>query len=432
MKWLGFGVYALCALLIVVFLTPVGGWKALDVLTGSMRPAIQPGSLVFIHKVPLNDIRVGDIITYTDPHQLNVTITHRVIRIARPGGVITFTVKGDANPQPDPSFQGGYVDGKVEAIVPAAGKYINYLHNPYGLAALVMIPGLIVIWFEIERLRGELRKYPATEEEVIDDEMGLLDLDDVEPEGSGEAAADPAISLIYYPDESFMELEDEPEVESVEQAVEEEPGGESVELIAEAEPEVTSVEMAREDEPAMGAVEPAVEDEPEVEVDDAPVVEPKKARPVRSLDGMKRLVLVGLAFAGLAMAVGHTFAAQVGVVALKANTFTVASTSPSPTPTPTPTPCVSGGEGNCCAHLDGDGDCDNDDYATTAPTPTPCVRGAEGNCCAHLDGDGDCDHDDYASPTPTPTPVVDRGHQKDLGHRKKDDIILIWRLLKLL
>jgi signal peptidase len=157
-KWLGIGVYAVCAVVIIAFLTPIGGWKALNVLTGSMKPTIQPGALVLIHHVPLNAIHTGDIITYQNPHDLRQTITHRVQKIGKVNGVTTLVVKGDANRRADPPFVGGLVVGRVAVIIPAAGQYIGWLHNAWGLAALVVIPGLLVIWAEIMILRRKLKE----------------------------------------------------------------------------------------------------------------------------------------------------------------------------------------------------------------------------------------------------------------------------------
>jgi signal peptidase len=161
LKWVGIGIYAVCAVLIVMFLMPIGGWKALNVLTGSMKPAIQPGALVLIHRVPTSSLQPGNIITYQSPHNLHETFTHRVLKVAKVDGINTVTVKGDANPQPDAPFPSGLIVGRVAVIIPGAGKFINWLHNPFGLAALVIIPGLVVIWAEIRNLRRSLAKPSA-------------------------------------------------------------------------------------------------------------------------------------------------------------------------------------------------------------------------------------------------------------------------------
>jgi signal peptidase len=163
LRWLGYGVYAACTVLIVMFLVPVGGWKALNVLTGSMRPTIQPGTLVLIHHVSLHDIKPGDIVTYETPHDFKKTITHRVVSIKKVDGVNMVTVKGDANLEPDTPFPGGLIVGRVAMIIPGAGKFIGYLHNAWGLALLVIIPGLLVIWSEIRNLKRALAQPNASD-----------------------------------------------------------------------------------------------------------------------------------------------------------------------------------------------------------------------------------------------------------------------------
>jgi signal peptidase len=158
--------YAVCAVLIIIFLTPIGGWKALNVLTGSMKPTIRPGALVLVHRVPLRDIRPGDIVTYRNPVNSKQTITHRVTKLEKMNGVTMVTVKGDANATPDKPFPGGLIVGRVEFSLPAVGGYLEALHNPFALAALVIIPGLIVIWAEVQRLRKILAR-PAAQPDKI-------------------------------------------------------------------------------------------------------------------------------------------------------------------------------------------------------------------------------------------------------------------------
>ncbi len=163
-RWIGLAAYAGLATLIILFLTPIGGWKALDVLTGSMRPAIQPGALVIIHRVPLSSVHPGNVVTYVNPHDTKELITHRVQSVNKVNGVTMVTVKGDANTIADPPFAGGQIQGRVATIVPYAGRVLNVIHNPYGLALLVILPALFVIWIEARRLMGVLveESDPAT------------------------------------------------------------------------------------------------------------------------------------------------------------------------------------------------------------------------------------------------------------------------------
>jgi signal peptidase len=67
------------------------------VLTGSMRPGIQPGDVVMVRPVPTNELKVGDVIAYLPPSH-TTPVLHRIVSID-PSGLLT---KGDANNVEDP------------------------------------------------------------------------------------------------------------------------------------------------------------------------------------------------------------------------------------------------------------------------------------------------------------------------------------------
>ena len=60
-------ILAVCCVALLMFGISMTGWKALSVPTGSMRPAIPPGSLVLVHRVSISSLKVGDVITYINP-----------------------------------------------------------------------------------------------------------------------------------------------------------------------------------------------------------------------------------------------------------------------------------------------------------------------------------------------------------------------------
>src|ERR1700743_926326 len=102
--FIGLGVtgFILAAGAVLIFNRPTLGWQALSVPTGSMRPTFDPGALVLTHRVPIQSLKVGDIITYTNPLTMHSTLTHRIIRVYKIDGKIpAFITKGDANPSPD-------------------------------------------------------------------------------------------------------------------------------------------------------------------------------------------------------------------------------------------------------------------------------------------------------------------------------------------
>lgn len=81
------------------------GFTRYVITGGSMSGTFEKGSVVFEKPVAVEDLRVGDVITYLPPADSGVTelVTHRILKMqpAQGGGVL-FTTKGDNNPQPDP------------------------------------------------------------------------------------------------------------------------------------------------------------------------------------------------------------------------------------------------------------------------------------------------------------------------------------------
>jgi signal peptidase len=67
------------------------------VLTGSMRPGIQPGDVVVVRPVPTDELKVGDVIAYLPPAH-TTPVLHRIVSIDS-SGLVT---KGDANNVADP------------------------------------------------------------------------------------------------------------------------------------------------------------------------------------------------------------------------------------------------------------------------------------------------------------------------------------------
>jgi signal peptidase len=85
----------------VLVLLPIGLGLQRYVMSGdSMDGAIGKGSVVFERSVPVNDLRVGDVITYQAPETAPAggRVTHRIVDIG-PDGIRT---QGDTLPARDP------------------------------------------------------------------------------------------------------------------------------------------------------------------------------------------------------------------------------------------------------------------------------------------------------------------------------------------
>lgn len=161
-KYGAISIYAICGIMLLVFLVPKTGWKALNVATGSMTPAIPQGSLVIIHHTNPHTLRVGDVVTYIDPYNTKETITHRIVTVTHNGSIIAFITKGDANQTPDKEILGGNVVGVVVYHAPRAGRVLAWARRPIGLILLVIIPGLLIIIDEIRLMVKTLSSSDST------------------------------------------------------------------------------------------------------------------------------------------------------------------------------------------------------------------------------------------------------------------------------
>jgi signal peptidase len=120
------------------------GLRSMTVLTGSMRPAIQPGDLVIIRNINSEKVRKGDIVTYAKSK--GFYITHRVADISRKDGKLQFTMKGDANNINDSEpIAPEQLIGSMLLKVPYGGYAAYFLRSPVGLTLLVLIPVIFIL-----------------------------------------------------------------------------------------------------------------------------------------------------------------------------------------------------------------------------------------------------------------------------------------------
>jgi len=144
-SWIAWGF--VIGLVVAVTVPAAFGLHPMTVLTGSMRPTIQPGDMVVDEPISPSQIRVGDIVTFREPHGTR-TITHRVRKISISEGQARVTTRGDANDTVE-KWQvpvTGSV-GRVVSQVPKIGYPVTWSHTRNGRLALVSIPALILaIW----------------------------------------------------------------------------------------------------------------------------------------------------------------------------------------------------------------------------------------------------------------------------------------------
>ena len=149
-SWLAWGV--VIGLVAAVTLPVAFGLRPMTVLTGSMRPTIQPGDMVVDERVPASQIRVGDIVTYQEPHG-NRTITHRVRKVEISEGQARVTTRGDANDTVEKWVIPVTGDvGRVVYRVPKIGYPVTWSHTRNGRLAMVSVPALLLTIMALLRI----------------------------------------------------------------------------------------------------------------------------------------------------------------------------------------------------------------------------------------------------------------------------------------
>ena len=166
------GILAAFALAAVLLVPAALGMQRYVITTGSMAGSLDPGSLIFDERVPVADIRVGDVITFRPPTAKRSLVTHRVHDISRDAaGRLSFRTKGDANRVAD-SWTFVPRDGtlnRVEAHVPHIGRAYAFLNSGTGRVLIFMIPGLLIAFASLSALwreAGEATRSPADRAQV--------------------------------------------------------------------------------------------------------------------------------------------------------------------------------------------------------------------------------------------------------------------------
>lgn len=114
--------------------------QALAVLSGSMRPGMEVGAMVFTERVDPAAVEVGDVITFVRPAGRGELVTHRVADVDTSTGSPVFTTKGDANDVADVDpVPASAVVGTPRWVVPELGRWASVVHSPKGLGALVLL-----------------------------------------------------------------------------------------------------------------------------------------------------------------------------------------------------------------------------------------------------------------------------------------------------
>ncbi len=154
------------------------GIKPMIVLSGSMESKIHTGDLVFVKIVDTNTLKENDVISFRNEDD-KVT-THRIVEIIEEDGSKKFRTKGDANNTEDTNLvEEKAVEGIYVARIAKVGNFLMFMHQPIGLATvliIILLIGLIWLYFankhddkvlayENEQERREFEEYKKMKEQ---------------------------------------------------------------------------------------------------------------------------------------------------------------------------------------------------------------------------------------------------------------------------
>jgi signal peptidase I len=135
----------------------VFGYQVVAVTSGSMRPAIEVGDALVVHRRGLNSVETGEVIVFRIPGAPTM-VAHRVVEVRETGGDPYYRVKGDANLTADatlvPSSQ---VYGRVTGSLAGAGKPL-YWFTQVGLKLSLALLFAIIFAEELAVLIPALRR----------------------------------------------------------------------------------------------------------------------------------------------------------------------------------------------------------------------------------------------------------------------------------
>ncbi len=159
---------AIIIYLVIAVLPIIIGFKPYIILSGSMEPEIQTGSLCFLEGDTSN-LQIGDVVGY----RLNkdVTVVHRIIDFTEDGGVLT---KGDNNDSADiATINRDQIVGTVKWSVPQVGYLTKWMQTKQGIivcavfAVVAFLSSFFTDTAEARSRKKALVEEVETEETVV-------------------------------------------------------------------------------------------------------------------------------------------------------------------------------------------------------------------------------------------------------------------------
>lgn len=150
------------------------------IISESMIPNVKVYDAVVTMRVKNNKIKVDDIITFVSKNieTAGTPITHRVVGIVETSkGEFAYRTKGDNNNTPDAALiLHSEVIGKVLFRIPKIGYLQTFMTHTSGLLIIVVIPCLLIVFYDVFKLiKAAIKKDEKEENETIDNEKSNVE-----------------------------------------------------------------------------------------------------------------------------------------------------------------------------------------------------------------------------------------------------------------
>ncbi|WP_200415912.1 signal peptidase I SipW [Virgibacillus salexigens] len=122
------------------------GYQLKTVLSGSMEPGIQTGSIIAIKMVEDgSNFQDKDIITFMEED--NKLVTHRITEVTETKNGVVYRTKGDNNNAVDtsPVLAENVVGIYHGFTIPYLGYFIDFAQSPNGSILLLILPGVLLL-----------------------------------------------------------------------------------------------------------------------------------------------------------------------------------------------------------------------------------------------------------------------------------------------
>ncbi|WP_156965165.1 signal peptidase I SipW [Pontibacillus litoralis] len=136
------------------------GYQFKSVLSGSMEPTFQTGSLIIIKQTKDGKgHNRGDVITFVDKN--DHIVTHRITEVKQAGKEKVYTTKGDNNDGVDvePVFSNNVIGEYTGFTIPYVGYIVQYASSNIGSALLLFVPGALLFLHGMLTFRKAVRTF---------------------------------------------------------------------------------------------------------------------------------------------------------------------------------------------------------------------------------------------------------------------------------